>query len=810
MKHTCQKRMLAILMVMVMIITTVLSNVPMVATTATAEAATSDEFVTTNGTKFWYQGGEYYFGGANCYYISFKSKNDIKDLMEGAKDMGVSVIRTWGHINAGTGTGDGTFQNSVDGNGHKDGIYYQYFDESKGKPVLNEGEDGLQRLDYVIAQAQENDVKLIITFINQWDAFGGMAQYARWAGYSNAGESSKELHDKFYTDETCKTWFKEYVTALLNRENSITGVKYKDDPTIFAWELGNEPRAQSDPQCEKDILYEWVKEMSAYVKKEDPNHMVSIGDEGLFNYAKGDEDLPENANLNTFIWNGGEGTDFTKMLALDTVDFATPHLYVYDWQLHSSRDSSGNTVDTMELVDTWIKHHAEVAHELNKPIIMEEFGWSATKEGQATNGSIPGMEEFYKQVFSMIEKYDYAGSTVWMLADFVELNDGYNNAPYRNYDGYNIYSCSLAEVQEALAGKESQYAEVLSAVEAREPARNLLIKHCANMAAKNDNNSVNPATATADLAKPAAISVDISYQTGAELSKLTMNGKTLTAGTDYTISGTKITFPADFVGSLEEGDNYIAFECSKGTTPELKITVSNSAITAAEAATTTYAFDKNPKSAKNVTISVTINDGGDLKGVKLRGNGSERTALTEGTDYTYSASGSTGTVTLAKSYLSGLSGETAVFELDYTQGTDPVITVQLKDTTGADVIDNFEDYSDDSAVGSAWSRNTNGGDVSTTLASDFTATRAMKYAYATSSYAGVTKGLGNRDLSTFEGIQMTYKPDGSGNKLTIQIHDTADNYWEYYLTLDGTDTTTIKMPFSEFKVKECYNLFFFI
>lgn len=39
----------------------------------------------------------------------------------------------------------------------------------------------------------------------------------------------------------CRDAFKGYVKSIVERNNSITGVRYCDDPTIMAWDLVNEP-----------------------------------------------------------------------------------------------------------------------------------------------------------------------------------------------------------------------------------------------------------------------------------------------------------------------------------------------------------------------------------------------------------------------------------------------------------------------------------------------------------------------------------------------------------------------------------------
>ena len=57
--------------------------------------------------------------------------------------------------------------------------------------------------------------------------------------------------------------------------NTITGVSYRDDPTIFAWELINEPRVPQD--WSGDVLQSWIEDVSAHIKSIDPLHLVTTG-----------------------------------------------------------------------------------------------------------------------------------------------------------------------------------------------------------------------------------------------------------------------------------------------------------------------------------------------------------------------------------------------------------------------------------------------------------------------------------------------------------------------------------------------------
>lgn len=127
-------------------------------------------------------------------------------------------------------------------------------------------EDLFRDLDRAIELAGRYGVYLIIPFIDEWNWWGGVAEFSAMFGKTKA---------QFYTDPTVKLAFKEFLFYLLNRVNTLTGIKYKDDPAILAWELGNELRSASDA---------WIGEMAAYVKSIDSNHLLMSGRDKVTTY----------------------------------------------------------------------------------------------------------------------------------------------------------------------------------------------------------------------------------------------------------------------------------------------------------------------------------------------------------------------------------------------------------------------------------------------------------------------------------------------------------------------------------------------
>src|SRR3954452_11427403 len=206
---------------------------------AAAKHDPSSQFVVRKGADLFLAGRPYTFVGSNNYYPMYKSHTMVDALLEKAADSDFQVMRLWGSADIGDPSGDVTDKSDP---GYtlrapNEGVYMQYWDDAAGRPAYNDGADGLKRMDYIVAKAKAEGLRLVIPFVNNWNDFGGMDQYVQWGG--------GQYHDQFYTDPVIRQWYKNWIAHLLNRTNSYTGVKYKDDPTIMTWELGNEPRCLS-------------------------------------------------------------------------------------------------------------------------------------------------------------------------------------------------------------------------------------------------------------------------------------------------------------------------------------------------------------------------------------------------------------------------------------------------------------------------------------------------------------------------------------------------------------------------------------
>ncbi|KAJ8484235.1 hypothetical protein OPV22_016720 [Ensete ventricosum] len=140
----------------------------------------------------------------------------------------------------------------------------------------------------------------------------------------------------------CSVYF-DGLRRVLTRIISITNGAYKDDPTIMAWELINEPR------CQEDYSGKTVQE---------------IGMEGFYG-----DSTPEKKHHNPGYQ---VGADFIGSSLIDEIDFATTiHAYPDIWlseQNHGSQTA---------FVRRWMWCHWDDAMKtLKKPLVFAEFGKS--------------------------------------------------------------------------------------------------------------------------------------------------------------------------------------------------------------------------------------------------------------------------------------------------------------------------------------------------------------------------------------------------------------------------------------------------
>ncbi|KZP11991.1 glycoside hydrolase family 5 protein [Athelia psychrophila] len=243
-------------------------------------------FITTQGQDFYLNGSVFKFIGTNAYWLpTLTNDQDLADTFSNMSAIGIKVVRTWAFNDVTEIPVNGTWFQLI----------------ANGTTQINNGTNGLARLDKVVELAQANNIHLILSLTNNWNPlpgddttqvpavsrrdsitgndlnrnylsndYGGMDAYVREFG------TTKD-HDEFYTSSSILGIFNTYVTTVVTR--------YKNSPAILAWEIANDPRCNSTlptGACTPQTVTEWHSTVAKHVKSVDPNHVVSSGSSGFF------------------------------------------------------------------------------------------------------------------------------------------------------------------------------------------------------------------------------------------------------------------------------------------------------------------------------------------------------------------------------------------------------------------------------------------------------------------------------------------------------------------------------------------------
>jgi len=272
---------------------------------------TSEGFITRSGSQLMLNGRPFRFAGANMHWLLlddsttyYTSPFRVNDGFDTAREMGITVVRSH---SLGISTGCSNC-----------------FEPSRG--VFNE--TALAHDDYVIKAARDHGIRLIIPLTDNWHyATGGKHNFTDWRGISDETQfyfNTEVIHD-----------FETYISTLLNHVNIYTGVAYKNDPTILAWETGNELQPPTS----------WTQTISTYIKSIDHNHLVMDGKSGGID--------PNEASL----------TD---------VDIISNHYYP-------------KSISQLE-------HDAKTAYEDGKAFVVGEFDWNDANGGDTLSNFLSAIE----------------------------------------------------------------------------------------------------------------------------------------------------------------------------------------------------------------------------------------------------------------------------------------------------------------------------------------------------------------------------------------------------------------------------------
>lgn len=341
----------------------------------------AQSFVQKKGKQFYLGGKPYYYVGTNYWYGSLltlqkdpqRGVERLKKELDFLKSKGVKNLR----VLAG-----------AEGIGLVNGVMRVGPPLQKEKGVFNDSV--LNSLDVLLAEMNKRNMKAILILSNNWEWSGGFLQYLRWNGLIEDSvfrrkldwEEWKNYVSKFYGCDECRKDYLKQVDHILNHKSKITGKKYINDPAIMAWELANEPRPMLPSANE--AYSKWIRDVAAHIKSKDRNHLVTLGHEGEI---------------------GTQSMELYEAIHKDkNVDYLTIHIWPKNWQWFSDTAMAKGFTAVITNTTDYINKHIAEANKLNKPLVIEEFGFPRDQFSFEPNTNTFFRDQYYSLVFNQWKK----------------------------------------------------------------------------------------------------------------------------------------------------------------------------------------------------------------------------------------------------------------------------------------------------------------------------------------------------------------------------------------------------------------------
>jgi mannan endo-1,4-beta-mannosidase len=160
----------------------------------------------------------------------------------------------------------------------------------------------------------------------------------------------------------------------------------------MTWELANEPRPMKPKAI--NAYKNWIKLNAELIKSIDKNHLVTIGVEGVISTSM-------DTNL------------YKEIHLLSAIDYATIHIWPKTWQWYNGESDHSITDTTLNKTKSYILLHAKFCRELNKPLVIEEFGLHRDQNNFSARSASTNRDYYYKYILDLGKKEKIAGYNFW-------------------------------------------------------------------------------------------------------------------------------------------------------------------------------------------------------------------------------------------------------------------------------------------------------------------------------------------------------------------------------------------------------------